>query len=196
MGVVDHDLFQRRTSDWLVARGRDRHGHRQAIVSGWCGRVPARPDDGIALPHQVAGAGILCSAGIIDRWELWRRLERKIQGQIRDLVAPIGHITEQDLVAARCIQRFQEIEVGRVLDLAAGVARRQRDVGDDRVERALGIQLAKSAPHEFLISPGLTERRSTKCRRLDAIDNHFCDHGFILIARHCRNHEGDEETEC
>src|SRR5262249_52743369 len=188
------DLFQRRTYERLATRGSDRHSHGQATIAGRRGRVPAGPDEGIALSHQVPSAGVLRGIGVIDGREFRWRLERKVQRQVGNLVTPIGHIEEQDFVAARRIHWLQEIEVGRVLDLAAGVARRQHEVGDDSVEWALGIQFAEGTPHQFLIPPDFTERHATEYRRLDAIDNDFCDHGFSLISWHYKDHECEEKA--
>jgi hypothetical protein len=101
-------------------------------------------DAGILGALRIVGAGL---RRIVE--ELWR-----------EFPAAIEHIKQQRAVAPRGIGRLQDHDVGRRLDLAVGIARRGRKVGDDgvaiigRIERdgclrrdpLIGADLAKARP--------------------------------------------------
>ncbi|MGT2480920.1 hypothetical protein ACU4GR_23600, partial [Methylobacterium oryzae CBMB20] len=53
----------------------------------------------------------------------------------------------------------QDEQIGAVLDEAAGVARRQRDVGDAGIGRIGRVDLAAGRPDDPLIGAGLSEAR-------------------------------------
>ena len=65
--------------------------------------------------------------------------------------AAIVEVNEQPMVAVVQIDRLEDEDVHRVLDLAARVARRHFDVGDHGVARIAGIELAKGGATELLV---------------------------------------------
>jgi len=117
------------------------------------------------------------------RGKFRRRSEGKIQWQIRHLITAIGHVTQQDLVAAHGVHRLQDVDIDDILDLAARIARSQRQVSDDGVEGTLRVQFAKRTAYQFLILSDLTERYAVEGRRLDVINNDFCDHDLYSMLR-------------
>jgi hypothetical protein len=71
------------------------------------------------------------------------------------------------------VHRLQDIDVHGVLDLAAGVARRQRQVGDQRVAAIVGIDLAVGSPGQLFIGAhgaARAEGATLKRRGLDRRD--------------------------
>jgi hypothetical protein len=61
------------------------------------------------------------------------------------------------------ISRLEDVDVGRVLDQAARVPRRQLDVLDDRVEQVLRIYFAVCASDETLVGPDPAEADAAEC---------------------------------
>jgi hypothetical protein len=72
------------------------------------------------------------------------------------LVAAIGELVER-AVALGHVDRLEDVEIGRILDHPAGVARRLVEVDDYRIERAFRIELAAEAADHLLIGPDIAE---------------------------------------
>jgi TPR repeat protein len=64
---------------------------------------------------------------------------------------------EQRAVGLGHVERLEDVEVGRILDHPAGVARRLGEVDDYRIERAFRIELAAKAADHLLIGPDVAE---------------------------------------
>jgi hypothetical protein len=71
---------------------------------------------------------------------------------------------EQPVVADRSVDRPQEEDVRRVLDLAGGVRRSESEIGDNRVAAVGRIDLALGATDELLVLPDPAERASRERR--------------------------------
>src|SRR5437764_545557 len=96
-------------------------GAEPAIGAGRAG-VPARPDHGIAATEAEAEPGILFALRVVGAG---RVVGRDVVEQVEDaLRAAIGHVVNQDAAAAPRLLRPQDVEIGRVFDPPAGVARR------------------------------------------------------------------------
>ncbi len=67
------------------------------------------------------------------------------------------------------IDGLQDEDVHRELDLTPGVSRGELEVGDDRVARVGGVELAVGRAAQFVVLPDASvcaERPSFECRRL------------------------------
>ena len=80
------------------------------------------------------------------------------------LVAAIDHVEEQHAVALLAVGRPQDLDIGRVLDHAARIARRERDVLDDGVLQIARIDLAMRAPEQALIGADRLEALAAEGR--------------------------------
>src|SRR5262249_56864710 len=107
---------------------------------------PTVPEQRVAMLHQEAIASVLrrrrvvASRGVVET------------GQ-NALVAAIGKFVEQRAVALGDVDRLEDVEVSRILDHSAGVARRLVEVDDCRIERAFRIEFAMKAADHLLIGP-------------------------------------------
>ena len=128
-GSVEQDLLRCRVVEEELVPHRlldRRHaGHLEAQQLGGIGqtRNPTAPGNGEAVAHQEAvarrfGRGERIAGG------------RVVQQVQHALVAAIVDVVEQRAVALGRIGRPQDLEIRRVLDLAARVARREPDVDD------------------------------------------------------------------
>src|SRR5258706_255511 len=73
------------------------------------------------------------------------------------LVAAVADVVDEGAVALERVRGAQDLEVGRVFDLAARVARGKADVGDVAVRRMRWIELAVETPGDAHIGPGSAE---------------------------------------
>ena len=75
--------------------------------------------------------------------------------------------------------------------LPRGVLRRQLDVGDDRVARIVGIELAERAAGKRLVLAGWTEGRAVEGRRHLLLDDDLLD---ARIRRGRQREERDDQA--
>ena len=126
---------------------------REESVSRHEVALPCRPDDGVALAHQEAVAcgsqrqRVVVRRGVVERSQ-------------RSLVPAVVHVVQEAAVAARQIDRFQDVEVRPELDRAVRVARRQRQVDNVRIGRVAGVQLEERRPGQPFVRPRVAERES------------------------------------
>ena len=124
-------------------------------------RNPAAPGDGEAVAHEEA---VTRRVGRGER-VAGRRVVQQVQ---HALVAAIVDVVEQRAVALGRIRRPQDVEVRRVFDLAARIARREPDVDDVPVRRMRRIEFAVKAPADTHVGPGGAEGLAAGVRRLGA----------------------------
>src|SRR5262249_46534033 len=124
------------SGDWRAVR-IDRNRQRDPDAGRYVA-FPAAPGEGVALPFQKSVAGLLLLAADIE--------ERQV------LVAAIDGFIKKRPVALGQIDGFENGNPHRILDHAAGIARRAREVLDDGIERIARIDLAISGSVELLVS--------------------------------------------
>ena len=119
--MVEHHLFPHR-----AGHARQRR-HPDAELPGRRGEIalPAHPGQRVALAKQEAVAELPVVGG-------GGAFVEQRQGQ---LAAAVRHFQQQRAVAARRVGGAQDGDVRHRLDPPFGVARREREVGDDRVAR-------------------------------------------------------------
>ena len=168
-GVVEDDVLVRRARNRrAVAVRRHRHGDGEVVVAGWRRDVPAVPRQAVALVHQERVARIRRGGRVV-------AAARAVEGA-EELVAAVVDLDEQLVVAVAQIDRLQDVDVHRVLDVAARVARRELDVGDDPVASVVRVDFAVGLAAQLLVGAGGPERarhardRILEGRRLDAGD--------------------------
>src|SRR5213078_308009 len=74
------------------------------------------------------------------------------------LAAAVRRLVHHLVGALAQIDRLQHVEVERVLDVAPGVPRRQRDVDDDRVLRIVRLHLAERLADDLFVLPDASVR--------------------------------------
>ena len=116
---------------------------------------PARPPGHVPLPgapeeHLAPGEEVRVGGDV---------RPAAVRGDVAEDAAGPGHV-----------HRLQEDEIGRVLDLAGGVARGQSQVGDEPVPRVARVDLPVDAALDLLITPHVPERPTAERRRLSAED--------------------------
>ena len=163
--VVDDELLQRRPRDGRTVRvHRDRRRDPQPRAVGRRRRVPAARHERVAAAHQEPVAGVRRGRRIV------AARARVVQLAQREHPPAVVELVEDAAVALRGVDRAQNEEIGSVLHHAAGVPRRQLDVGDDGVLRRLGIDLPEDAAEKLLVRPRVTERAALESRRLHPFD--------------------------
>jgi len=70
------------------------------------------------------------------------------------------------VVAVLQVDRLEDEDVGRVLDLAVAVPRREFDVGDEGISRIRGVELAEGGAAELLVLADRSEREAAERGRL------------------------------
>jgi hypothetical protein len=124
-------------------------GHRKVYLDT-CRNVafPSAPDQRVALGFEKAIARVIGTAADVERG--------------RALVAPVDHVVEDCVIAAAGVDRLQDREIHRVLDHAAGIARRRLYVLNDGIERVPRVDLACGSAVELLVltyaAKGLTPK--------------------------------------
>ena len=92
----------------------------------------------------------------------------EVAGALDVGAAAVRHLVHQHAGRPGHVHRLEDGERGRILHHAAGVARRQRDVGDHGVERLFRIELAEEPPGQLLVGlVGVLERLPLLHRELD-----------------------------
>ena len=113
--------------------------------------VPATEQNAVALPHQKAITCVRRFCWVIAAArhivELRERYDR----------APIGQLVPYLVVAFGTIDWAEDHDVGFILDLAACVARREADIGNDGIVWIGGIYLAANSADEFFVRTGGAE---------------------------------------
>jgi phosphoglycerate dehydrogenase-like enzyme len=89
---------------------------------------------------------------------------RRVEHAERDLPAAVRDVEQQPAIAARGIDRLQDVEVGGPLDQAPRVAGRERQIGDPRVHGELGIDGEPQGAGDLLVGAGGAERTSLEDR--------------------------------
>ena len=183
-GRVRHRVRRARRQEVLVARAGDRrairiHRHRQrdrgvevgAVAAGR--RIPPAPHHRVAAWHQE-GVGEL--RGVGDRARIIAAVRRAVQ-RLPGLAAAIGRLVHHLVRALGEIDRLQDVEVERVLDVAVGVARRELDVGDAAVLGIGRADFAVGLARDLLVLADAGPRVAAERRRL------VCGHGDLGDAR-------------
>ena len=84
-----------------------------------------------------------------------------------ELQPAIVALVEELAAGPRHVDRLQQVDVHRVLDLPGRIAGCQGKVGDRAVARVARIDLSEGAAGELLVGPDRVERRAAEGRRLD-----------------------------
>src|SRR5262249_53952563 len=108
-----------------------------------------------------------------------------------ELVAAVVDIVENRPVALGRILGRQDVEVGRELDLAGAVARREIQVDDRLIARVLGIDGEADDARDFLIGPGVAERLAPG-ERLAAVNLEGHDLGLDSARREEQHGAGEK----
>ncbi len=142
----------------LAVLQRDREVNRQAVVAGRDVRAPADPGQHVTAFHQEAVA------------EITRR-HRVVHVGVRSSVV---HATEGNLAAAvvdfeeqrrrtfRHVHRLEDHHIGRKLDRASAVERREADVEHRAVALDGGVGLEPGAAGELLVGAGAAEGHAVR----------------------------------
>ena len=143
-----HDVFVRRTSDGGAVRVPG-HGQRDRgrEPCPWLRRrIPSAPDQRVAARQQKRRRQI---DGIGHRSRIVTG-GSAIQPAVR-LAAAIRRLVHHLVRAAAEIDRFENVEVERILDASTRVPRRQREIDDDRVAGDVGVELAEGLPDDLFV---------------------------------------------
>ena len=114
--------------------------------AGAGGKVPTAPHHGVAARHEE---GIGQSGRVGDR--TWVSAAGEAAEGIPSLVAAVGRLVHHLVVALAQVNRLEDVEGERILDVAVGVRRREANVGDDRVLGIGGIHFAVGHADEFFV---------------------------------------------
>src|SRR5262249_46603240 len=87
------------------------------------------------------------------------------------------------MIAFAQVDRLQKIKVERILNLAAGVPRRELQIHEYLISRIFWIQLTKGLSGDLLVLPDAGPRISAECRRLLRCD---LDLLYVGVSRGCR----------
>ena len=130
------------------------------------------------MPHQKTVAGVLRRRGIV-------AAGRVVEAGEDALVAAIAELVEQRAVAFGNVDRLEHVEVGRIFDHPASIARGLVEVDDHGIEGALRIELAVEAAHHLLIGPDIAE----SCAGRERLLLGDLDPGDTRIHAGCCDHE-------
>ena len=151
--VVDDELLERGADDRRAIRvPRDRDGNRLTAAAGQHTGVPTARYEGVTLAHEKAVAGVSRRRWIVDH--RGRGIVQQAEGEV---VAAVVDLEKDSVVTRGRVDRPQDVEVRRILDHPPGVARRQRDIGDDRIAGVVRIDFAMRAPDDLLIRADVAE---------------------------------------
>ena len=167
-----HELLAHGLDDRLAIVGGERRGEGQPHVGARRIRVPARPHDGVALAQRKGIAEIGKGLGIVHAL--------RAVGDVAEqhLATAVVHFVEDAAVAPGKVLRAQDEDVGRVLDLAAGVARRLVDQRDALVGGIGRIDFAACGRDHALIGADLAEGGAFG-QRLDRLDREGEKHCYL-----------------
>src|SRR5207237_2528393 len=102
--------------------------------------------------------------------------------------ASVGHVVEYRSVAFAQVKRLRDHDVHRILHHAARVPWRKLDVGDDCIERIVGVDLTRRPADDGFVWPHCAKRHAAKGGRL-AGDLELCNPGLCRVA-------GTDESSC
>ena len=161
---LDDNLGADLADDFFAVVCRNGYTHDQPILLRHQIALPSTPNDGVALAHEKAVAGIFEGTGIVGRRGV-------VEERDNPLAATIGSVVENLPVAAGHVHRFQNTEVAPVFDSPAPVSRCFVQVDDDFIQPILRIDFAVNLADEFFVGASnrefvtVGERRSTFNRR-------------------------------
>ena len=95
-------------------------------------RLPAAPDHGVAVAHQVPVAGLYGRRGL-------RAPLGAVEGPQDGLAPPVDHVEEESVSASVRVRWLEHREVRRESDPAVGAPRSELDVGDRLVAGVQGV---------------------------------------------------------
>ena len=157
-GAVRPELAAHETRDRLRAVGGRGDGERHHAVPARHVGLPAHPRHGIAVPHEKSIAEVLGRARI-------GHAHRAVEEAERDLPPAVRQVEEEPAIPGGRVDGAEEIEVRPALHLAAGVRRRERDVGDGRVHGEAGVDGEADDPRERFVGAGAPEGAAIEHRR-------------------------------
>ena len=99
---------------------------------------------------------------------------RPVEKAGRDLVATVHHVVEEHALGVVDILRTQDHEVGAVVDHAARIERREREIDDAGIRGIRRIELAVNDAGDHLVRTDITEGRAAVrivgCGDLEPVD--------------------------
>ena len=161
VGVVEDDLGDRLlynraavgvAGDWQPGKGTIIPWRHEPFI------FPTGKDQRIAAAHKQTGACICRSRRIV--------AAHFIKGAM-PFVAAVHHVIENSLIPLRHVDGFDNVHIGRIFDHAARVARRQVDVGNQRVPAIGRIDFAISPGEDLFVGADGSKRQAPERRRLD-----------------------------
>ncbi len=188
-----HDVLVRRPGDRraigvLGDRQRDRRvearsaGARRLVPAAPHHRVAARHQEGVCQHGRVRDRAGVVAAG--HATEVSPRFAAAVRRLVHHLVR-----------AATEVDRLEDVEVERVLDLAAGVPRRELDVHDHGVLRVEGIDLAERLADDLLVLSDARPRIAAKRRRFGGRDLDPDDAGVGGAGRAAHGKQGEDREQ-
>ena len=161
--IIEIDVLVRRPRDArTIAVLRHRNGDRQLGSFRRRFHVPAVCDDGVALVHEEAGTCIRGLDGIVG-------ITAAVQ-PVPAHHAPVVDVDEQSPIALAQIDRLEDNDIHRVQHLAIGAARRELNVGDERVSWIRRIDFTVRFAAKLLVSANVPERSAFQGGRFLADD--------------------------
>jgi hypothetical protein len=174
--AVRPELTAHGTRDRPRAFGGRGHGERHHAVAARHVGLPAHPRHGIAMPHEKSIAEVLGRARI-------GHAHRAVEEAERDLPPAVRQVEEEPAIPGCRVDRAQEIEVRPALHLAAGVRRRERDVGDGRVHAEAWVDGEADDSRERFVGTGASEGAAIEHRRAGVNLERGHGHDRLLPAR-------------
>ena len=123
---------------------RTRHVDPHQVVAALDVELPPDPDERVAQARQEAVAEIRFSGGV-------ERAAAAVTVE-RHLPAAVDDVDERDAVRTARVARLEDVEVGRELDLARGVARRLVEPDDDLVAGVFRVDREVDRPDDLLVA--------------------------------------------
>ena len=150
-----NDVAAHETGDRRATERRNRHRHPHA--AGRHVPLPAHPEQREALRHERPVAELRLGRRVVGASRLLEHGEDALRAAIAGLV-------EQPAVAARRIDRLQQVEIRRGLDQPARVDGGEREIDDALVARRLRVEGEMDAPDDFFVGTGGAESAAAEHR--------------------------------
>jgi hypothetical protein len=170
----------------VVCHGK-RDGRVEPRVAGACRGVPAAPHHRVAPRHEEC---VSQDRGVGDRA---RVVSAGVEPPQRGpgLPTAVGRLVHHLVGALAQVDGLEDVEVERVLDVAVGVPRRERDVDDHGVERIVRVQLAERLADDLLVLSDARPGKASERGRFPCADLHPGD--SRLCGRHRREDDSKDE---
>ena len=177
--LTQNDVPADQAGDRGAMIGGNRHVHAHLPLGHI--PLPAHPEQRISLRHKRAIAEFSSGRRIAAAFRFLKHGEHR-------LAAAIAYFVEQASVAARGVDRLEQIKIRRELDFALGVARSQSQVDDARILRQRGIERELRRANQLFVRPRLSKRFAVE-HGLPALDAQ--PHDASLRRQRHQHHENN-----